>query len=65
MRPISFLRMARWARRPPSWERVMLYAAVIAVCIIIALGEFWFGWPDWATVERKPVSMPKLQPLKP
>ena len=65
MRAISFLRMAKWARRPPSWERVVLFAAVVVICLVIAGVEFLFGWPNWATIERNPVSTPQLQPLPP
>ncbi|MCE8009841.1 hypothetical protein [Aestuariivita sp.] len=52
MNPIWFLRMARWARNPPSEARVKLVLALIAVCLCIA-GVEWLGlWPDWATADR-------------
>lgn len=47
-----FLRMARWAHRPPSAKRVRLVLAVIAVVLVI-YGIEWMGWwPDWATANR-------------
>ncbi len=52
MNPIWFLRMARWARRPPSAARVKLVFGLIAVALVI-YGIEWMGWwPDWATAER-------------
>ncbi len=50
------LRMAKWARHPPSERQVVLYAIVIAVCLAIA-GAEWLGlWPDWmvAPTGRRP-----------
>jgi len=44
------LRMARLAQRPPSWQRVRLVLAIIAVCLLIAGFEYLFGWPAWLTV---------------
>ena len=63
MNPIWFLRMARWARNPPSWRMVLLVTGVIALAFAIYGLERAFGWPDWLTIERKPVSTPRLQPL--
>ena len=52
MNPLHFLRMARWARNPPSRGRVILGLVVIALCLGVA-GLEWAGlWPDWATSER-------------
>lgn len=31
-----FLRMARWARHPPSPARVRLVAGVVAACLVLA-----------------------------
>ena len=48
---IWLLRASRWARRPPSAQRVILVLGVVAVALAIVLIE-WFGWwPDWATLE--------------
>ncbi len=47
-----FLRMARWARHPPSERRVKLVIAVLALCLLLVLIERLFGWPDWLTLEN-------------
>ncbi|TQS72788.1 hypothetical protein ERN12_03090 [Rhodobacteraceae bacterium] len=53
MNPMWFLRMARWARHPPSKKQVKLVAVVAVIVIAIAAVE-WLGfWPDWATVNPK------------
>lgn len=44
------IRMARWARNPPSWARVKLVLGVIAICLAIFFYEKLFGWPDFLTV---------------
>ena len=44
------LRMARWARHPPSARRVMLVAAVIGVCLILVGIEKLGLWPEWLAV---------------
>jgi hypothetical protein len=50
MNPRQFLRMARWARRPPSAQRVRLVLAVIALSLAVAgLGKL-FGTPEWMQV---------------
>ena len=36
------LRMARWARHPPSEKRVVLVAVVVAACLALA-GLEWLG----------------------
>lgn len=52
MNPRQLLRMARWARRPPSARRVMLGLAVLALCLAIYGIETLGLWPDWATADR-------------
>ncbi len=48
------LRMAQWARNPPSMRQVMIWAVVIAVCLVLA-GIEWLGlWPDWLRVNGSP-----------
>ena len=54
MNPIWFLRMARWAKRPPSEARVKFVLAIIAVCVILFGIERYFGWPEWLTANRPP-----------
>ncbi|MCL7463968.1 hypothetical protein [Phaeovulum sp. NW3] len=48
------LRMAKWARHPPSPRMVKIAAiAVAAALAVVALD--WLGlWPDWARVEKLP-----------
>lgn len=45
------LRMAKWARHPPSWQRVRLVFAVVALCLLVVAVERWIGWPDWMTLQ--------------
>lgn len=49
-----FLRMAKWARHPPSEKRVKLVLFVLAVCLVLFGLERLFGWPEWLTLERLP-----------
>ncbi|HEX9858032.1 MAG TPA: hypothetical protein VGA75_06715 [Paracoccaceae bacterium] len=53
MNPIWLLRMARWAKRPPSWGRVKLVLAVVALCLLLVGIEMIWGWPDWLTLEPR------------
>ncbi|EEW25969.1 hypothetical protein [Rhodobacter ferrooxidans] len=48
------VRMARWARHPPSWGRVKLVAGVVAACLVLVVLEKFIGWPDWLAVNRLP-----------
>lgn len=52
MNMVWFLRMARWARKPPSWGQVKLVLAVVALCIAIVALERIFGFPDWLTPQK-------------
>ncbi len=58
MNPIWLLRMARWARRPPSMQRVILFAVVLVLCLAIAGAEWLWGWPDWLRVNGR-IRLPK------
>jgi hypothetical protein len=49
---VWLMRAKQWAQKPPSWGRVKLVFGVVAVCIAIAGYEWFFGWPDWLTVNR-------------
>lgn len=42
MNPRHFLRMAKWARNPPSDRRVALVFGVAAICLLLA-GLEWAG----------------------
>lgn len=50
LNPRQFLRMSKWARRPPSARRVKLVLAVIAISLAIYGLERVFGTPDWMRV---------------
>ena len=52
MNPRWLLRMARWARNPPSEGRVKFVFAIIAICLALVAIEYFFGWPDWLTPHR-------------
>lgn len=49
------LRMAQWARNPPSPARVKLVLAVIALCLGLYAIETWVGWPDWMSLDAERV----------
>lgn len=40
------LRMARWARKPPSHQMVKLVFGIIALCICLFVIERYIGWPE-------------------
>ncbi|RMD47097.1 MAG: hypothetical protein D6832_06675 [Alphaproteobacteria bacterium] len=46
------IRAARWAHRPPSWQRVKLVLGIIAAVLALAAVERFIGWPDWLRAER-------------
>ncbi|MDB5660855.1 MAG: hypothetical protein JWS10_3470 [Cypionkella sp.] len=50
MNPIWLMRMARWARHPPSPGRVKLVLGVVVVCLVLFGIEHFWGWPDWLAV---------------
>lgn len=47
-----FLRMAKWARNPPSPKMVKLVLGVIALGLLLFAIEYFLGWPDWLTLEN-------------
>lgn len=59
MTPFWLIRMAQWARNPPSARHVKIVLAVVALCLGLAAVERWVGWPDWARVQpmRTPMSI--------
>ncbi|MBU2982293.1 hypothetical protein KO498_10790 [Lentibacter algarum] len=54
MNPWHWLRMAKWARRPPSKSRVKLVFVVLVLCLSIAAVERFIGWPEALTLEKPP-----------
>ena len=47
-----FVRMARWARHPPSPSQVKILLTVLGVALaLVAVEQIW-GWPAWLTVNR-------------
>ncbi|MEC8631154.1 MAG: hypothetical protein VXY73_13765 [Pseudomonadota bacterium] len=48
------VRASRWARNPPSMNRVILGAVVIAICLVLFGIERIWGWPEWLTPNRVP-----------
>ncbi|MBV1904241.1 MAG: hypothetical protein KUG58_11480 [Marinosulfonomonas sp.] len=50
----QFVRMAKWAHKPPSASRVKLILGAIALCLILFAFERVFGWPDWLTMGNTP-----------
>lgn len=49
MRMIWFLRMARWAHRPPSAGQVTFVLGIVAAALLLLGVETFLGWPDWLT----------------
>lgn len=45
------MRMAQLARRPPSLQRVAIWAGAMAAVLIIAGVERLGLWPDWMVSE--------------
>ncbi len=56
--PLWLIRMARWVRHPPSRQRVILWAVVVALCLILVGIEHFWGWPDWLRVNGR-IRLPK------
>jgi hypothetical protein len=54
MNPNWLLRMAQWARNPPSPQRVKLVLAVIGLCLVLFAIERGIGWPAWLQVNPAP-----------
>ncbi|MDF1718430.1 MAG: hypothetical protein P1U75_17425 [Antarcticimicrobium sp.] len=54
------LRMRRWVQHPPSWGRVKLVLAVVAICLALYAIERWIGWPDALNLQP---GGPRMRPL--
>ncbi|MBS7542541.1 hypothetical protein [Ancylobacter oerskovii] len=46
------MRMAMWARRPPSRRHLQVMIVVAAVTLFCVAFQHFFGWPDWLTAHR-------------
>ncbi len=56
----QLLRMARWARHPPSAKRVKLVLGVVAICLLLFAIERWIGVPDWLQLEpQRRIRLPR------
>jgi hypothetical protein len=53
------MRMSKWARKPPSPQKVKIVFGVLAVCLVLAGIEALDLWPDWATTEPMGRGAPK------
>lgn len=49
---IWLLRATRWARNPPSMQRVLLVLGVVAAALTIGLIEWAGWWPEWASLDE-------------
>ncbi len=47
------MRMAKWARHPPSPRQVKFVLAIVAACFLIWGIELLWGWPEVLTVNGK------------
>ena len=48
-----FLRMSNWVRNPPSLRKVLFIGAILGACLVLVGIEYFWGWPDWLTLEGK------------
>ncbi|WP_176440897.1 hypothetical protein [Oceanicola sp. 22II-s10i] len=55
MDPIWLIRMTRWARHPPSRNRIILVGSVVLACLAIWGLEQVFGFP-WDKEQVRPPS---------
>lgn len=51
MNLMHFLRMAKWARQPPSRKRLMATFAALGLVAALALIEYFVGWPEALTLD--------------
>ncbi len=61
LNPRQLLRMARWARRPPSMRQVVMVLGVLAASLLIVGAERLGLLPDFMS-EAGRVSVPRVQP---
>ena len=58
--PRHLLRMARWARRPPSARQVAIFLGVLAAGLILA-GAERMGWLPAFMTDAQRIAPPKVQ----
>jgi len=50
---VWLMRAKRWVQRPASEGRVKLVFGVVAISLVIVGIEYFIGWPDWMTLDRR------------
>ncbi|WP_395540112.1 hypothetical protein [Neotabrizicola sp. sgz301269] len=48
------IRAKRWAAHPPSERMVVMVLGIVALALLLAGIEWFWGWPDWLTVNSSP-----------
>lgn len=46
------VRTKRWAKNPPSTQRIKLVFGVVLLCVILVGIEKFIGVPEWMQLER-------------
>ncbi|MDC0737107.1 hypothetical protein N6L24_02325 [Cognatishimia sp. SS12] len=64
MNPRWLLRAALWVRRPPSRQRQILVAIVLALAALLFAVEYFWGWPEALSPEKMGGQRIKAQPLQ-
>jgi hypothetical protein len=49
------MRMAQWARNPPSPARMKFTVGIVVICLAIFCIERWVGWPNWIPLDAERV----------
>ncbi|SFR14221.1 hypothetical protein [Poseidonocella sedimentorum] len=52
------VRLARWARHPPSPARARLILGVFVICLLLVVLERLVGLPDWASLDPRGARWP-------
>ena len=53
MNLVWLMRMAKWARHPPSPARDKFVLAIVEACLTLSGVELIWGWPEALTVNGK------------
>ncbi|MGR3491928.1 MAG: hypothetical protein ACU0DW_07690 [Shimia sp.] len=56
-----FLRMAKWARHPPSPTYVKIVLVVVGIAALFIGIEQLFGWPEWLTPNTENFRRPMIR----